>query len=130
ITSYHTGPALWLAIHSALKQAALKELILVDNGNPPQVVEKIHALEDKRLVLLTGHGNVGFAKGCNLGAAAATGDYLLFLNPDCLLPDNALQELSAAYEQAGAMLAGCLLKNPDGSEQRGGRREIITPLNA
>ena len=133
MVSYHTGPVLYAAVKSALMQQQLAELIVVDNGNPPAVLTRLQqmALGDPRLVIMTGGGNVGFAKGCNAGAARATGDFILLLNPDCLLPPEALADMMAAFgEMPDAMLAGCWLMNPDGSEQRGGRRQLLTPQTA
>lgn len=50
--------------------------------------------------------NNGFARACNEGWKMASGEYILFLNPDTLLPENGL-ELSLAFMQqhpdAGAM---------------------------
>ena len=62
------------------------ELIVVDNGNPPAVSGELarRAEEEARLTLVSGHGNVGFARGCNIGARRATGSYLLLLNPGLL----------------------------------------------
>ena len=37
-----------------------------------------------------GHGNVGFARACNLGAEATTSPYLLLLNPDNVLQPGSL----------------------------------------
>ncbi len=47
-------------------------------------------------------GNFGFGGGCNRGAAAATGKYLFFLNPDVWLEPECLAELVAAGEKTGA----------------------------
>jgi GT2 family glycosyltransferase len=47
-------------------------------------------------------GNFGFGGGCNRGAAAVTGKYLFFLNPDVWLEPNCLEELVAAGEKSGA----------------------------
>ena len=133
MVSYHTGGVLFVAVASVLKQAGLAELIVVDNGNPPDVVARLQqlSLSDARLKVISGQGNVGFAKGCNLGAKHAIGEYLLLLNPDCVLPPGALatliKEMSAL---PGTMLAGPKLVNPDGSEQRGGRRALLTPKTA
>ena len=38
MVSYHTGPVLFLSVDSALRQPQLAELIIVDNGNPPDVL--------------------------------------------------------------------------------------------
>lgn len=131
IVSYHTGPVLEYCLDRALAQANLAEVILVDNGNPPPVVEKLKASAHPHLKLITGHGNVGFARGCNMGAKAATGDYIFLLNPDCLLPENAFAPLMAALESTpGATLAGVNLLNADGTPQRGARRELLTPETA
>jgi GT2 family glycosyltransferase/nucleoside-diphosphate-sugar epimerase len=132
IVTFQTGPALWLAVDSALAQKECRELIVVDNGNPKDVYIRLQAIAktDPRLKLITGQGNVGFAKGCNIGANVAEGEYLLLLNPDSVLPENALmrceQELSVRPD---VMVAGCYLANPDGSEQRGGRRQLLNPIN-
>lgn len=54
-------------------------------------------------------GNFGFAHGCNLGASLATGDCLLFLNPDCRDPGNSVQSLWQFFqdELTGSGIASC-----------------------
>jgi N-acetylglucosaminyl-diphospho-decaprenol L-rhamnosyltransferase len=130
MVSHQTGPVIFAAVKSVLRQKNLAELIIVDNDNPPAVLTRLQqmALSDARLVIMTGAGNVGFAKACNDGAAHATGEFLMVLNPECLLPPDALGEMMAAFEaNPKAMLAGCWLKNPDGSEERDGRMHLLTP---
>lgn len=128
MVSYHTGAVLFHAIARVLSQAGLAELIVVDNGNPPEVLERLRAMPQVKLI--TGHGNAGFAKGCNLGARHAAAEYVLLLNPDCLPQENAIAQLTAALAQPGAMMTGCLLQNADGTEQRGSRRQLLTPVTA
>jgi GT2 family glycosyltransferase len=133
MVSYHTGPVLFASVKSALGQPQLAELIVVDNGNPPDAVARLQQLaqSEPRLRVLTGHGNIGFSAACNLGAKEVTDEFLLLLNPDCLLPPNALTDMMDGFnEMPEAMLAGCWLQNPDGSEQRGGRRQLLTPMTA
>jgi GT2 family glycosyltransferase/nucleoside-diphosphate-sugar epimerase len=129
MVSHQTGPVMFAAIKSVLRQKNLAELIIVDNDNPPAVLTRLQqmALTDSRLVIMTGAGNVGFANAANDGAAHATAEFLLFLNPECLLPPDALNEIMAALESSQAMLAGGWLKNPDGSEERDSRMHLLTP---
>ncbi len=133
VVSYHTGPLLDRAIRSILEQDALFELIIVDNGNPGAVTAALRkrALKDERIHVMTGHGNVGFARACNMGARRASGDVLFFLNPDTELPPRALRDL---YTKGGnssrPWMLGAKLVNPDGSEQRGARRDVLTPWSA
>jgi GT2 family glycosyltransferase/nucleoside-diphosphate-sugar epimerase len=133
MVSYRTGSVLFAAIGRVLAQTAPVELVLVDNGNPADVMARLMemAARDPRLRIVNGHGNVGFAKGCNIGASAARGDFLLFLNPDCLLPPDAFTKL----QEEGARLKrpymlGAHLVNEDGSAQRGCRRALLTPTSA
>lgn len=134
IVSFHTGPILWDSLASALAAEEVSEVIVVDNGNPEDVVAALREKEkaDPRLTLLSGHGNVGFAAACNRGAEQARGQHLLFLNPDALLPRDGAIRLREIGEAQGWVRwsTGPKLLNPDGSEQRGSRRAILTPWNA
>lgn len=133
MVSYHTGVSLWLAVDSVLAQPECTQLVIVNNGNPAGVEALLaqRARKEKKIQLITGHGNVGFAKACNLGAKAAKGDYILLLNPDCMLPEGALAlALESMKTLPRDAVAGCYLANPDGSEQRGGRRGLLNPVNA
>jgi glycosyltransferase involved in cell wall biosynthesis len=74
------------------------EIIIVDNGNAPEI-------PGARVV--TPFENLGFAKGSNMGLATADGDAVLFLNNDVqLVRPNWLQEIREALEPG--VLAGPL----------------------
>ena len=133
MVTYHTGPSLEASIAAVLNQDEPCELIIVDNGNPADVVAQLQSRseDDDRVQLKTGHGNIGFARACNMGAQAAQGDYILLLNPDTELPDKALEYLIGEGDQlTRPWLLGAKILNPDGSEQRGSRRDQLTPWNA
>ena len=133
MVSYYTGPILWFSLESVLAQDGLKELIIVNNGNPSGVVKRLQKLahDDARCTLITGNGNIGFAKACNKAVAQATGKYLLLLNPDCLLkPYTLTRTIEALQKRPEAWLAGGRLIGPDGHEQAGGRRNLLTPWKA
>jgi GT2 family glycosyltransferase len=57
------------------------ELIVVDNGSTDGTAEAVEALAPDARVVRAGE-NLGFAGGCNRGAAEAGGDLLVVLNPD------------------------------------------------
>jgi glycosyltransferase involved in cell wall biosynthesis len=60
------------------------ELVVVDNGSTDATPDLLSSLTgDVRI--LTNATNLGFGDACNQGAAAAAGEYLLFLNNDTLL---------------------------------------------
>jgi GT2 family glycosyltransferase len=127
--TYHTGPALLESIPLVLAQENLQELVLINNGNPPEEEERLKKLaaENPKVKFITGHGNIGFAAGCNLGVKNAVGEYVLLLNPDCLLPENCFNKIiEELNNHKNAWVAGCRLLNIDGTEQVGGRRNLLT----
>lgn len=130
IVSYRTGPALFECLKAALAASDIDEVIVVDNGNPEDDAARLAALAAERepFTLIAGQGNVGFARGCNLGARAARAEHLLFLNPDAMIADGAAAALRAAgAARARPWIAGGLTRNLDGGEQRGARRGAFTP---
>ena len=131
--SYYTGDVLWANLETQLAQPELAELILIDNGNMAATRARLDdmAQREKRLKLIRPKRNLGFAAGCNRGAALATSDFLAFVNPDCELRPGtfaAVLDVFAAYPDA--WICGGNLQYPDGREQRGGRRQVLSPWRA
>jgi GT2 family glycosyltransferase len=60
--------------------------------------------------------NVGFAGGCNRGAAEATADVLVFLNPDTVVEEPALQHLARTLEDPAIGIAMARLRLLDRPE--------------
>ena len=84
------------------------ELVLVDNGIADGARRR--AVWGERVTVVgDGSDNTGFAGGCNVGAAHATGDVLVFLNSDAVLRPGALALLAEAATAPGAgVVCGCL----------------------
>jgi len=130
--TYWTGDILRECIES-LRRQAVDEIILIDNGNPSDVRAFLDRLpsEDPRVRIIRPGRNIGYAAGCNTGAAEASGQYLTLVNPDCVLaPDTVERILRVANRRSNIWLCGGRLENPDGSEQRGSRRDTLTPWRA
>jgi len=133
MVSYMTGPALHESVAAVLADKEIFELILVDNGCSDAGRQAINRLvvSDDRVRLLQGQGNIGFAKGCNYGATFATGELLLFLNPDAVItPGSARRLAECGSRQTVPWIVGGLLRDIQGREQRGSRRRELTPLSA
>ena len=132
VVSYFTGPVLSRAIASLRQQPEIDAVILVDNGNFPDDVKNAIAGDGEAPVtVLSGHGNIGFAAACNLGAREAAGTILLFINPDAVMPENGVhQMLKDSKGLARPWMMGAKLVGPDGEEQQGSRRETLTPWRA
>ncbi len=133
VVTYWTGPALLECLTALAAETALTEIIVVNNGNDSETIAWLedYRRDHHRIRLLDPGWNTGFAVGCNYGANGATGDFLVLVNPDLIVPPGAIARFLEVFRtQEGVWLCGGRLEHPDGSEQRGGRREILSPWRA
>ena len=73
------------------------EIILVDNASTDGSADDV-AQQFPTVRLIRSETNLGFSRGCNLGAQAATGKYLAFLNPDTVVVPGWLDALIESLE--------------------------------
>lgn len=86
-------------------------IIIVDNCSTlpaPDFTQVSNQLNQQGIDIqwLKSPKNIGFAAGCNIGAAAAKTPLILFCNPDIEIPENGLNELvNVFYKQKVDLLA-------------------------
>jgi len=126
VVNWNAGRALESCLASLDADAARgAEIVLVDNASSDDsTAAATRARPWVRVVPST--ANVGFARGANAGAAAATGDLLVFLNPDAVVEAGALQRLCETLDgDPRAGIAGGGLRNEDGSWQPAASRFAV-----
>ena len=84
------------------------QVILVDNSTGHDMTADI---------VIRNATNDGFAKACNAGANAASGDLLCFLNVDAEVQPGWLAPLVAAFDEPGVAMAGPRIVHPNGTLQ-------------
>jgi GT2 family glycosyltransferase len=103
-------------------QALRYEIILVDNGSG-EFNSANTAPWGEVVRLVVSDKNLGFAGGNNLGIAHASGKYILLLNSDTYLRENAVLKTfryMEAHPEVGAL--SCRLIYPDGTVQSAAQR--------
>lgn len=106
VVAYGAGPALERCLDSL--EGECDEILVVDNkGDAP---------EREGVRVISPGENLGFAAGANLGAREASGDVLMFVNPDAVVAPGAPRQLEATLSDPAigvAMARLRLLDDPD-----------------
>jgi GT2 family glycosyltransferase len=130
IVNYNAGRGLVELVGSLISDAYIDRVIVVDNGSvdgSADLVAESYA-DEARLRLIRNSLNRGFAAANNQGAAAVQAKYLLFVNPDTVMETAMLHKLCLIMDERPEIgVLGILIRNPDGSEQRGCRRYLPDP---
>jgi GT2 family glycosyltransferase len=74
------------------------ELIVVDNNSNDNEINE-NKNKFKNVIWIESALNLGFGKACNLGASNAKGDFLLFLNPDTIANEAAINGMKLFLNQ-------------------------------
>jgi len=130
IVNYNAGDLLMDCVQAVLASPIELEVVISDNGSTDGSLTRVrrHQGEDPRLTILEHGSNLGFARGKNLALARTRAPYVFVLNPDCIVwPDSLGHLLDFMDATPDAGMAGCMIRNPDGSEQRADRRRIPNP---
>src|SRR5688572_26055250 len=125
IVNFNSGTLLTSCVRSVLASRTPLEVFVSDNASTDNSISQLRQLvgNDSRVRIVENETNLGFARGNNVVLPLCRGDYVLFLNPDCIIqPDTLERMVTAMYSHPQAGMAGCLVRNPDGSEQAGCRR--------
>lgn len=127
IVNYNSGR--WLArCVRALKGkgARLPSVLVLDNASEDDSVEDLPDMPG--LEVIRSLDNLGFGRGVNYLLDRIDSEFLLILNPDCLLVADGLNVLIrelASFPEA-ALVSGRIF-DMSGNEQRGSRRQLPGP---
>jgi GT2 family glycosyltransferase len=104
VLAYGEEPWLAEAVRAVLASTTISiDVVVVDNGAAAEAVDQVKGLD--RVRVLSPDANLGFAGGCDLGAAEATGQYLAFVNSDAIVAPGALARLTEVAAEPGVGLA-------------------------
>lgn len=100
VVSYNTREMTLACLDSILSETKLAdaEVIVVDNASDDDSALAIEG-HDLKLKLISLDSNIGFARANNLGAKQAQGEFILLLNPDTIVLDQAIDKLLSFAEQ-------------------------------
>ena len=107
VVNYNVKYFLEVCLHSVLRAAAGMnvEVIVVDNNSTDGSNAMLRE-QFPTVVLIENKDNRGFSKANNQGVAIAKGEYILFLNPDTVMPEDFFSKTLAymdAHPEAGAL---------------------------
>lgn len=125
IVAADSGDGLVDCVASVLACNDLTEVVVVDNHSRDGSIERLAArfAQCPQMQIVRNGANLGFGTGCNRGAQAASGDAIMFLNPDCLLEAGVTTGLRAHLDaDAGIGMVGVLQVDARGQVDPASRR--------
>lgn len=127
VVNYNSGPWLGRCVRALKGRGArYPGVIVVDNASDDESWSDLPDMPGLEVVRLP--TNLGFGRGVNHVLDRIDSEFLLIINPDCLLVPEGLTELVedlAGHSEAG-LLSGRIF-DMSGNEQRGSRRQLPGP---
>ncbi len=130
IVNYNAGETLQLCVEALLKSTLQTQITVIDNASSDGSAESLHKLFENNhgVKFLFNKVNLGFAPAVNSVARHTDTDWVLILNPDCIIEPETLGRLTAAMESdSRAALAGPAILDEDGKIQRATVRRFPAP---
>ena len=106
------------------------EIIVVDNHSPDNSVGYLQTAFPT-VTFISNNTNLGFAKACNRGLEAASGEYILFLNPDTIVPEDCFTLCISFFREhpdAGAL--GTRMLDGSGRFLKESKRSFPSPMTS
>ncbi|MBN1060033.1 glycosyltransferase family 2 protein [Clostridium botulinum] len=120
IVNWNTSELLINCVESIKKETLnIKyEIIIYDNNSKDNSIELVEKKYDN-IKIIKGKENLGFSKANNKAVNICNGKYVLLLNPDTIILDNAIEKTFEFIQQYNKknVLVGCKLLNKDLSTQ-------------
>lgn len=136
IVSYNVRHYVEQCLHSVFKSIhegqVEAEVLVVDNNSPDNtagyLTQRFPASKYPNLRILSNSRNIGFGRANNRGLRRASGEYVLFLNPDTIITEHTLTDvLSFADKHADLGALGARMIDASGVFARESRRGLPTP---
>lgn len=130
IVNYNAGELLQRCVQAVVKSTRHSRVVVVDNASSDKSAQNLRNLYGDQLGVefLFNRTNLGFGPAINAIAKNAKTDYVLILNPDCILAPDALERLNVAMDaNSEAGLAGPAVKDQKGRLQRATVRRFPDP---
>ena len=107
IVNYNVKYFLEVCLHSVSRalEGIPSEIIVVDNNSKDGSIELV-TTKFPSVVLIANKENSGFSRANNQGVTVAKGEYILFLNPDTVMPEDFARKMIAymdAHPEAGSI---------------------------
>ena len=121
IVNYNAGETLQQCVKALLKSKIPTRVTVVDNASSDRSAEELASFygHQQGVEFLFSPVNLGFAPAVNRAARRCDADWVLILNPDCILEPDTLGSLKNALENdTGAALAGPAVRDENGQIQR------------
>lgn len=106
------------------------EVIIVDNQSTDGSLEYLRP-KFPCVTFIRSKANLGFARACNFGLEQASGDHILFLNPDTIVAEDTLEKCLHFFQQhpeAGAL--GVRMLDGTGRFLKESKRAFPSPLTS
>jgi N-acetylglucosaminyl-diphospho-decaprenol L-rhamnosyltransferase len=116
IVTFNNEQTIKSCLNSILRTSEDSEVIVVDNNSEDDTAAILN--EYKKIRVIKNNKNLGFSKANNLGASYATGEFLVFLNPDTKINEkNTLEKLCNYLKNSNYGLVGPKLIQQNGQIQ-------------
>ena len=106
------------------------EIIVIDNTSADGSMEYLQP-KFNNVHFIVNEKNLGFGKACNQGLVRAKGKYILFLNPDTVIPEDCFEKCIRfldSHTDAGAM--GIRMVDGSGKFLKESKRAFPSPLTS
>lgn len=122
ILTYNSSKYIESLLNSLLKKYSNNinskelEIIVADNKSLDDTLERANKYKEKIKITENGR-NVGYAKGNNLGAKKASGEFLVFLNPDAKFIEGDLFDVVSLFDDNKVGIIGGKIISLDGKKE-------------